>query len=430
LTIIWSDRRARVLFIVALTLTCAIHTWLLVVQPFDIGMVSRDSDEYSRIATNVVEGRGFSYDGIEPTRMRMPGYPLFLAAIHTVAGSEVMPALVIQSLLDMVTLLLLAGLAARLFGPMTGALTALLIALYLPMPVLACRIMADTLYAAVLASAVICWVNALERKSLGWFAATGALVGLAGLIRPAGLATLIMLLPVIWLQMGRSRRGLASGAVALALGLAIMVPWGVRNWLVLEQPTILSTDGAACLWLGMHPYMRSEWAYYTAPLFDTEEFRTIVGQEYYLQVEPSARLGKIAISRMRSHPFYFLKLGLWKTAMTWTYMPGTRPLSVTQPLLFALARIPQIMLLIAAVLGAIRSPKSLWSVALVLFLAASSGIFFGSATARYIIPLMPLVLLLAAVALTVPTRAKQVIAGDASHTPQGESMQPNCHGGA
>jgi len=429
-TTIWSDRRARVLLIVALALTCAIHTWLLVARPLVIGPVNRDSDEYWRIAANVADGNGFSYDGIEPTRMRMPGYPLFLAAIQSVAGPEVMPTLVVQSLLNVVTLLLLSGLAARLFGPLTGAWTALLIALYLPLPVLACRIMSEGPYIAVLAGSIVCWVNALERKSLGWFAATGALVGLASLVRPAGLATLILLAPMVWLQMGRSRRGLTSGAAALAVGLAVMAPWAARNWLVLGEPALASTDLQTSLWHGTHPYMRTHWSEYMTPFVSLDEYHKIVGDDYYLQADVSARLAEAARERVRSDPVGFLKLGLWKTGRTWTYMPGTRPLSASSPLLFALARIPQVLLLIVALIGALRSPMRLWSIALALAVVATGGLFLGPATARFTIPLMPLALLLAAVALTVPADARQVIESDVSHTPLGDPAQPDCCGGA
>ena len=122
--------------------------------------------------------------------------------------------------------------------------------------------------------------------------------------------------------------------------------------------------------------------------------------------------------------------GTGKVGMTWTYMPGTRPLSVSSPLLFALARIPQVLLLIVAVLGAMRSPMRLWSIASVLAVVTTGGLFLGPATARHIIPLMPLALLLSAVALTVPADARQVIEGDVSHTPSGDPAQPDCCGGA
>ena len=430
MTTIWSNRRARALFIVALALTCAIHTWLLVAQPFAIGMVSRDSDEYWQIATNVADGKGFSYDGVEPTRMRMPGYPLLLAGIRTIAGPGVMAPLVIQSLLDVVTLLLLAGLAARVFGPVTGALTALLIALYLPLPVLACRIMSEAPYITVLTGSIVCWVNAIERRSLGGFAATGVLVGLASLIRPAGLAMLVLLAPVVWLQVGRGRRGLTRGAMALAVGLAVMSPWVVRNWLVLEEPALASTGLNTGLWLGTHPYMRTHWDEYVTAFNDLGEFRAIVGDDYYLQPDVSARLAESGWARIRSDPVGVLKLGLWKIGMTWTYMPGTRPLSASSPLLFALARIPQVALLIVALLGALRSPMRLWSIAAVLVVVATGGLFLGPATARHIIPLMPLTLLLTAVALTVPANAKLVSEGEMSYTSPGGPTQPDCRGGA
>lgn len=397
-------RLSRALIITALVLSAATHAYILVVRPLAIGVVSRDSEEYWLIATNLATGNGYSRDGLAPTRMRMPGYPLFLAGVQMIAGPSVMAALIAQSLLDLLTLGLMVWAALRVAGPLTAGVTALLIGVYLPLPVLGCRIMSEALYIAILSGTIVCWLAALETRRASWFAATGLLIGLATLCRPAGLVLLPLLVPIVWLQLGRSRRGLAFGALALLVGLTVMSPWVLRNWLTFGRPILASTDSQTSLWFGTHPYMRTHWPEYATPFFALEEFRSIVGNDYYLQADASARLAEAARERVRSDPVGFVKLGLWKVAVTWTYLPGTRPLSDRSPVLFRLARIPQMVMLLLALLGAVRSPVRVWSIALTLAVVITGGVFVGPATARYIIPVVPLALLLCAVALTDPYR--------------------------
>ncbi len=64
---------------------------------------------------------GFSHvSGVaapRPTLIRLPGYPLFLAAVFRVFGVEHYRAvLLVQTALDLWTCLLLGGTARRLFG--------------------------------------------------------------------------------------------------------------------------------------------------------------------------------------------------------------------------------------------------------------------------------------------------------------------------
>jgi len=341
--------------------------------------------------------------------MRMPGYPLFLAALQAAVGPSVMSALIAQSLLDLLTLALITWGAWRVAGPVTAGVTALLVALYLPLPMLGCRIMSEPLYIALLTGAVVCWLEALGSGRTGWFVATGVLFGLLALVRPVGMVLLPLLLPAIWLQLGRSWRALRLGALVVAAALVVMSPWVLRNWLVFGRPWCASTDAQTSLWFGTHPFMRTHWPEYATPFFGLEEFRRIVGDQYYLEPEASARLAAAGRQRVLADPLGFLQLGLWKVAVTWTYLPGTRPLSDRAPVLFALARVPQILMLLLALVGAIRSPARLWSIALLLAVVTTAGVFIGPATARYIIPIAPVTLMLVAVALVNPYRAPEPV---------------------
>jgi len=48
-----------------------------------------DEKEYLQLSGNLLHGRGYSMDGVHPTAMRPPGYPLFLTAIEAMGGGMV-----------------------------------------------------------------------------------------------------------------------------------------------------------------------------------------------------------------------------------------------------------------------------------------------------------------------------------------------------
>ncbi len=380
-------------------ISCGVHAFLLVRQPVACGLVSRDSDEYWRIAGNLLAGNGYSYDGENPTRMRQPLYPLFLAAVRAISGDSVTAVLVTQSALDLLALLLLAALATYALGPQTAAMGTLLISLYVPVAILSCQVLTETLYTVLLYASVLCWVSSIQSRHLSSVLCLGGLTGLCALCRPAGLPVLLLLPLVLWLQTGRARRMIVVGFAATVTGLMVMAPWAVRNYLVLGDATVVSTDVNTALWLGVHPMMTSDWPDYTRPFFELEEFKSLTGGHYYLSRQASERLAEAARQRIRQDPLGVIQRGLWKVGITWTYLPGTRPLAATSPWLFRLARVPQILMLLLAVVGAFNSPSSLWSTLLVLCLSASAGLFLGPATARYVIPVMPSLLILDAAAL-------------------------------
>src|SRR4051812_19124855 len=78
-----------------------------------------DAKIYSRMAVNIVDHRVFSVDEhpladgqFRPTLIRLPGYPVFLAAIYSIAGKENYSAVkAVQGLLHFAAALLAALLA-------------------------------------------------------------------------------------------------------------------------------------------------------------------------------------------------------------------------------------------------------------------------------------------------------------------------------
>jgi hypothetical protein len=200
-----------------------------------------------------------------PTYIRVPGYPLFVAAVYEVFGDWDNTAVrSVQAVLDTVTCGLVAWLAF-LWAPADwsldrrrrAAVTAFAAAAVCPFPLIyPATLLTETLAlllgtAAVGLATAATWELSLRRtraveggRALGLWAGTGAIAGLAALVRPEnGLYLAVaaaMLLATglrrTWRTDGARVRAVAGIVVAgLALGLgfaAALAPWTIRNFRV------------------------------------------------------------------------------------------------------------------------------------------------------------------------------------------------------
>jgi 4-amino-4-deoxy-L-arabinose transferase-like glycosyltransferase len=192
---------------------------------------------------------------------RPPGYPYFLALVYKLTGPGYTWPRILQMLLGLLNVFLAFLLAARYSGRAAALLWAGMMATYwififyegeFQEPVLM------TLLVLLLATCLMAWS---ERPTLRQSLAAGALVGLAGLIRPNSL----LLLPAViawmhWvhrrtagpkaLDRARLRRlGAHAAAVCLAAGL-LLLPATLRNWIVAHDFVPISTNGGINLYIG------------------------------------------------------------------------------------------------------------------------------------------------------------------------------------
>jgi len=210
--------------------------------------VTTDSFIYGDIAKNWLLHGVYavsSGNGIEPTWIRLPGYPAFLATIFSIFGMEHYRAvLFVQLLVDIGTCFLIADLTRRLVSPRAARMAFLLAAL--------CPFLADYVAAALTETLEIFFtVLALDLVAVGLdhlddsseaftqfriWAACGLAVGAAILLRPDGgllLAAIALYLTwTVWqrLRTQRSYRLLVlAGITVLLVALAPLVPWTLRN---------------------------------------------------------------------------------------------------------------------------------------------------------------------------------------------------------
>lgn len=395
LELLWRTPRARRLLIAGMLASVLLFGAAMLLRS-SAGLLSRDSDQYWRLATNLAAGRGLSFDGQNPSVMREPLYPLLVAGLIAIFGESVRAVQLAQCLLTLGIVLVVAVIGTELAGPVIGGVAGLLAGAYYPLPVIATEVRTETLYILLAAAMVLCWVRASRERNARWAIACGLCVGLMTLTRAIGIVFVGAVPLALWLQLRDTAGARRLAAVTMAAALVPMVPWVARNWLALGEVRVLSDEGPAALYMGTHPMTLTHWHADTVAIERTDEFRRLLGDDSYLGPEAAPRFRRAALERIRREPLAVVGRAFAKLVLTWTYPPGARPLSARAPTTFALLCLPQLLLVAAMIRGALIAPRWTRMMTLAVFVGVSSAIMVGSPTARYTLPFMPLGLALAA----------------------------------
>jgi len=205
-----------------------------------------DQVRYQTLADNLVEGRGFTYAG-QPTALRPPLYPLFLAAMRFLFGSHrFLAARCFQFLAALAMAYLCLLLARRLFGIEAGVLAG---SFALAMPTLAfsvSELQAESLTACVTVLFLCSLVAALDGAHLAplWL---GFASGVAAILR----FNSVLLLLVGTAVCLRYRKSIKSVLIVwLAAGL-LVAPWILRNAQAFHGRILFSSQGGVNLLQGV-----------------------------------------------------------------------------------------------------------------------------------------------------------------------------------
>lgn len=193
------------------------------------GPLRADAGQYAQYAQNLVEYGTFSLATDAPPRpdsFRSPGYPAFLAACRLVAGeSWYSLARWLQAVLSAL-LVPLAFALARPVVPFWGALAAALLTALSPHLIVASGyVLTETLFAVAFGSALLLLLAARRAQRCGkWFAAAGLALGLAALVNEAAAPLVVLFGLAVFRTDGRHR-----GLCFVLAGLVPLGAWQGRN---------------------------------------------------------------------------------------------------------------------------------------------------------------------------------------------------------
>jgi 4-amino-4-deoxy-L-arabinose transferase-like glycosyltransferase len=205
-----------------------------------------DQVRYQTLADNLFEGRGFTYAG-QPTALRPPLYPMFLAAMRFLFGSHrFLAARCFQFLAALAMAYLCLLLARRLFGIEAGVLAG---SFALAMPTLAfsaTELQAESLAACVTVLFLFSLVAALDGADVAprWM---GFASGVAAILRFNSLLLLFVGTTVCL----RYRKSIKSVLIVwMAAGL-LVAPWILRNAQAFHGRILFSSQGGVNLLQGV-----------------------------------------------------------------------------------------------------------------------------------------------------------------------------------
>lgn len=212
-----------------------------------------DDHMYDEIARNLVAGRGYSLD--QPTAMVPPLYPLFLAGVYALFGRSFVAVGIVQSIVDVVTALLVAVACRRLWrDPSVPAWALALYALYPPFLLSARMLMTETLFTLLLIASVLIVLSMLgSASSPARAAAAGALAGLGAQCRPTMLLLPFLLAAFVVVLRPLRRRRYAEAALIVVTAVTLQVPWTLRNYATFGTLVPGSTIGGWTFWMGTPP---------------------------------------------------------------------------------------------------------------------------------------------------------------------------------
>jgi len=249
--------------VLALILVLAVLLRAAVLVAFNIDPADGREDDsafYHGVAGALAEGRGYEDPATGQTTAQWPpAYPATLALAYLVPGDNLLTAKAVNVALALVSIVLVCALAGRLFDRRAGLLAALLLAVFPSYVFLSTLVFAENLFvpAFLLVVTLVAWWGLSGRPPTALHSlAVGAAIGFSAMVRAEGI-WLVAPAGIVWLLASRRWQTAVRNAVFVAAGVAMLLtPWTVRNAVQLDEVTPIRSASAGILNVGLNPEYR------------------------------------------------------------------------------------------------------------------------------------------------------------------------------
>jgi 4-amino-4-deoxy-L-arabinose transferase-like glycosyltransferase len=180
-----------------------------------------------------------------PEVIRTPGYPAFVAVIYRAFGPHTLPVAVAQAIVFVLICLLVYAIARRVAGERTATVAALTTALFPPLPYYGALVLTEVWTTFVLMAAMLVCLRAIQAGRTRDFLIAGALFGATTLVRPSFILLpfgLAVAMPVL-IPSERNRRRAGQWASLAVIAALTMVPWFTYNYVYLGRFTLSPAGG-------------------------------------------------------------------------------------------------------------------------------------------------------------------------------------------
>ena len=306
---------------------------------------------------------------------------------------------------------LIGMLGVQLLGRTAGLVAMGLAAVYVPSILVSEAIMSEQLFVVLMLGALVTAIH--QRRSAHRYAfalLAGFLAGLAVLTRANGLILLVPLVLAVWAAPRRSWRSAGPPAVLVAVALATVAPWTIRNADELHAFVPVSTQLGWALAGTYNTEARDDqvnpgsWR----SLRRVPEYKPLVANFPTVpEIVMERRLNHAGREFIRRHPGYLATVAYWNTrrlldVASWQWSRHTASTISVDPGWADAGVISFWIIAALAIVGATRRaarrvPWFVWLLPLAMYL---SVVFLAAETPRYRAAIDPFIVLLAAIAVT------------------------------
>lgn len=383
--------------------------WLALVDNGQWG----DVQTYDSAARHLALHGELRYDGY-PVVYRAwfpPAWPFFLSLFYRAFGTEHELFKLVNLALSLLVVALTMRIGARVFGRRVGLAGGLCMAL-LPGQIFYVNLAQYEIFLTALVMLMLCGLLETDWSQLDGRRAPahglGVLLAVAVLARPP-LVLLPLALLFYWRSVAGKRRAWTLAGIAGGYVLAASLAWGARNFAVLGEPVLFSTNGGYNLWHGNNP--NATGSDFVPPQSADPRLNPLLlmGDERVM----NRRCTRYALDYIREHPARFFAMmprrvfGVFDTDTTGLYLSFLRPPlhqpTVLEPLrrnsrlLESLTFRSYAVVMALALIGLLRASWRAAPVRLlgifILYWLAGAAVTFGQD--RYRVPIMPIFCLFA-----------------------------------
>lgn len=293
-------------------------------KPFAFG----DSESYWALARSIAHGRPYEYGPGPGKIFRTPGYPGLLAPWFLLwPDPPVLAARVQGALLGTLAVGGVMWLGRLVLDDSAAYVAGAISAVYPGAIASSIFVLSEAPYCPLLVAEIVCWIVAWRAdrwQAIGAMSVlTGAIHGMATLMRPSHLLFVPFALGVAMLCPNR-RRNVLIGALILAASCAVLAPWWWRNYEVTGRFVATTLQFGASLYDGWNPNATG-----ASDMRFVDEFVAAQRQQDAAGPPPTdtfeerldRRLGQAAKDWARANPSRVLQLAGIKFLRMWSPLP-------------------------------------------------------------------------------------------------------------
>ncbi|MBN1315555.1 MAG: glycosyltransferase family 39 protein [Anaerolineales bacterium] len=241
--------------ILAVALIVRLVVALLLPLPADFWTLS----EPGQTAFNLASGNGYTFDfyALRPDTPLLafvpPLHPWFIA-LALIFPYPNLALGAFQAVLGALTVWLVYRIARAWAGPPVGALAGWGAALYPAHVLCTGQPISVVLHAFFLAAIFLAVWQLSVKPTIARVLIAGGVVGVYALSRPQILGFVPFIIAWLWLNDVRGRKVLRIVLFFTGIIFLVVLPWSIRNYIVLGRPLPTPTNGGVTFWNGNNPF--------------------------------------------------------------------------------------------------------------------------------------------------------------------------------